>query len=425
MKKNKFSTLHIRLFYLVILLIPLNLGKHFVFNWSYVGGVLVDYLIPAIFVTDILILILLISWFSDIRLSGFKRVFIESGYIGGFIVLLLVSLLLSTISSISQLNSIHYLLHQCLYAGFFFYVLDNIGKIHSFLHVTRSLSIAVLFLGILAVFQWVGQGSVFDNYLFLGEQPYSASTKGIAIENVFGKAMIPVYGTFRHPNVFAGFLSLVLIWIIFKLKHTLITILLTILSFFALFVTFSQIAWLATLFGLFFCLANEFFGKRTRLIALVSVLFFVLAGLGLPFLDGSVFNNYPSIYRRKNLGVSSIKLINEYPLFGTGPNTNTILIEENLPITKDLRFVQPVHNIFILLRAESGIFSLCLFLILFIIAIFYSYKNSSIIYYSLLQLLILGSFDHYLLTSNQGLILLWLTLALALTYNKFDYECKK
>ena len=47
-------------FYLIVFLIPLNLAKHFPLASSYVSGNLVDYLIPAIYLTDILIILLLI-----------------------------------------------------------------------------------------------------------------------------------------------------------------------------------------------------------------------------------------------------------------------------------------------------------------------------------------------------------------------------
>ena len=49
-----------KLFFLLILLLPLNLGKHFVIKDSYVLGLLIDYLIPTIFVQDILVFLIIL-----------------------------------------------------------------------------------------------------------------------------------------------------------------------------------------------------------------------------------------------------------------------------------------------------------------------------------------------------------------------------
>lgn len=48
-----------RLFYLLIFFLPLNLGKHFILRDSFVSGLLVDYLIPTIYIQDVLILLIL------------------------------------------------------------------------------------------------------------------------------------------------------------------------------------------------------------------------------------------------------------------------------------------------------------------------------------------------------------------------------
>lgn len=424
MRKINYRAVHSKIFYLVVVFIPLNLGKHFVYSGSYVGGILVDYLVPAIFVTDILILLLLLFWIIDNGFKGILKVLHKSSYVGTLTILLISTFALSTISSISPYSSIHYLIRILLYFGFFMYVISTLGVLHSPKKIVYFVSFSALFLCILGLFQWVGQGSVFDNYLIFGEQPYSASTKGIAIENVFGEGKVPVYGTFRHPNVFAGYLSLVLIWILWLLRKSNILFLLILLILSTLFLTFSQIAWLATLVGLAYLVLFKKFNNRINYLFIPFVLIILLLGLGLPYLQTELIESYPSLYRRRNLGASSLKIIEEYKLFGTGPNTNTVLIEEHLPLTKDLRFVQPAHNIFVLIYAESGLFALTLFCLLFVLAIYKSHKNNQFIIASLCQILILGSFDHYLLTSNQGLLLLWLTLGLALTYNHVDYECE-
>ena len=49
------------IFLAIVALIPVNLGKHFLLNSSYVSGLAVDYLIPTLYVQDILAALLLVS----------------------------------------------------------------------------------------------------------------------------------------------------------------------------------------------------------------------------------------------------------------------------------------------------------------------------------------------------------------------------
>ncbi|MEA3355691.1 MAG: hypothetical protein U9Q63_04395, partial [Patescibacteria group bacterium] len=69
---SKSQSWQIKLFYLIIFLIPCNLSKHFILPSSYVNGILVDYLIPSIYFTDILIIILLGSELSEILVPNLK-----------------------------------------------------------------------------------------------------------------------------------------------------------------------------------------------------------------------------------------------------------------------------------------------------------------------------------------------------------------
>ena len=41
------------LFYVLVFLLPVNLGLHFVIKDAYVWGLLIDYLVPTVFVQDI------------------------------------------------------------------------------------------------------------------------------------------------------------------------------------------------------------------------------------------------------------------------------------------------------------------------------------------------------------------------------------
>jgi hypothetical protein len=304
-----------------------------------------------------------------------------------------------------------------LYVFLVFYIFGNFKITFWFETVIKLLAVSVVFLGLLGIIQWYLQGSLFNSYMFFGEQPYSASTRGIAIENVLGAAYIPSYGTFRHPNVFAGFLSIVLIWLFAYVQYNMRLFIPLLLGVFALFFTFSQIAWIAFALGLLFLLVKNL-DRRTYLPAFL-VFLFVLIGLLLPWLNFKSLEQHPSFYRRANLIQGTYKVIQENVFFGTGPNTNTLVIEKYSPVSRDLRFVQPVHNMFLLLLSETGVFTLALFTV--ILALAMTRKVSLLFFVSLTQFIILGSFDHYLLTIPQMQILFWLTLGFSLTYNSIDY----
>jgi hypothetical protein len=103
-------------------------------------------------------------------------------------------------------------------------------------------------------------------------------------------------------------------------------------------------------------------------------------------------------------------------LFGVGFNNSTIFIDGYNYAGTDLRFSQPVHNIFLLLFSEGGVFSLIFFALL-IRECARNFINSSyfhIYLISFLQILLLGSFDHYFITIHQTLLLFWIVLGLGL-----------
>ena len=62
MSFKKIKGLEAKVFALLLLFLPVNLAKHFLFAFAYVDGILVDYLLPTVYLTDILIWALLGFW---------------------------------------------------------------------------------------------------------------------------------------------------------------------------------------------------------------------------------------------------------------------------------------------------------------------------------------------------------------------------
>ena len=119
-------------------------------------------------------------------------------------------------------------------------------------------------------------------------------------------------------------------------------------------------------------------------------------------------------------------MIRENFLFGVGLNNFTVRVEDYLPPSQVLRFIQPVHNIFVLILSEAGVFAFITFLALLVFVLLILLKQPfgipAVLFVTILQFFIMGSFDHYLLTIQQTQLLFWLTVGLALTYTKKDVE---
>lgn len=413
------------LFYLLVFLLPLNLGKHFIVSESYVKSYLVDYLIPTVWATDLLVFVLLVLWL----VTGGVRKISKFPHLG--VILVFLTVLLPSVALAPRIvPSIYVYLSFLLHVLFMLFVASNVDPERVFGRMVAIMSVSVLLLSVLAFFQWKNQGSVFDNYLFFGEQPYSLSTDNIALVNFFGFLKVPAYGTFRHPNILGGFLAIVVFWgyalLLLGSKSNLLKFSF-VFGFLALFLTFSETAILAMFLGMIFLVSIRKFGKRGVIASLFVTFAIFFFSLFLPVLSKvGWFQEEPSIYRRSNLQKSAYMMLEDTPSFGVGLGNFTVKVEEYLPRSQVLRFMQPVHNIFVLIFAESGIFALMVLFIVLLAAMATlldrAFGIPAIIFVSILQFFILGSFDHYLLTIQQMQLLFWLTVGLALAYTKGDVE---
>jgi len=406
-----------KIFYLLVLFLPVNLGKHFEILDSYVWGLVVDYLVPTIYVQDILVVIILLFWVLEkgvpkketlIRLLNTKYIQV--------LIFFLFSTLLSVLTAQRFIPSIYAFIRLFLYTGLFLYVVYEVKLENDFYKIVSLVSYAIIFLGVLGTAQFLNQGSVFNNYLFLGEQPYSASTWGAVREEVFGVAKVASYGLFKHPNTFGGFLAIVLIWVYTCIKRNKRFVIPFLIGTLALTLTFSYTAWVCLLIGLFLTslIKSQWCGLRKTL--LISLVGFSILMTFLPIIRelNPELYSHPSFYRRSNLIIGAKRMIEERPLFGVGLNNFTLLIDTHMPVFSDLRFTQPVHNVFLLLFSEIGILGF----VFFVLFIFYisrrliRFRFLDILLVSFIQILFLFSWDHYFLTQHQTHLLFWLVIGL-------------
>ena len=137
--------------------------------------------------------------------------------------------------------------------------------------------------------------------------------------------------------------------------------------------------------------------------------------------DASTMNKQ-SDFTRDSLKNVSINMIKTHPYFGVG--FRNFLIKRNEYSNAGVQRAY-VHNIYLLIAAESGLISLLIFLILIFFSIYeafrYSLRPISITSICIiLSFLLIGFFDHYPISSNFGRIVIFSFLSLLNYFNELS-----
>ncbi len=412
------------LFFLVLLSIPIQLGKHFWPTYAFINGIRVDYLSPTLYISDVLILLLLLvslpGLFKPILLTG-KRL---------FTFLLLTSLLLSSLfASNTQLAGLALLkFFEFWYVGF--YISQKVKK-EDWKMLITAFTCGALIESFIVLFQFLLQHSIGGILYLLGERTFTASTPGVATFLLNDKQILRGYGTFPHPNV-VGFYLLISFALLlhFQVKGSRLTLLKTFclsLIFLGIIATFSRIIILLSLLFVIIRMVIAYRKKRGKkaIVAVGVVLTCALiCVLLLPrFLNGIVRD----WLLRVQLLVIFFQIFISHFLFGVGLN-NYFSYESTFQKTIGPTLLQPVHNIYVLWIVQTGLIGLFSFIffisILFKrmkkgITLFYK-KNSMFFPTSMLVLsgLFIGLFDHYFLTLHQGQLLSAVILGLFFSNEK-------
>ncbi len=405
------TDLSVLLYLLILLFLPTQFGKHFWPSFSYVSGIRVDYLSPTIYTTDVLILALFTSVFiKSFRNGLLKKLLLDKKK-------LLLLLLLSGFLAVNIINSFN--IPLALYGAiklaefvfFGFITKQMFGKIKMNVFMI-ILSLGIILESIIAIFQFIKQGSLGGVFYYLGERAFSGSTPGIANVSIDGNLILRAYGTFSHPNVLSGFLLLFMIFIIFNLdlKKRISSIFLTavILGTTGLLLTFSRLPillWILSILIFVIAKLKIEFWKRFAFAALImgSMVLSVLlySPFFIRFIQSSVLDE--SILLRNALLEDAVFKFTQSPLLGFGLNNYL-----HSPVQfKNIFILQPVHNIFMLILVQAGIIGITLF-VWGIYKTYVSIAKKKKIYLKVLFccLIILGLFDHYFLTIQQGQLML-------------------
>ncbi len=409
-------------FYLLLVFLPVQLGYHFFFDFSFISGIRSDYLAPTIYLTDIIIVFLIVLWFIEkIKNLNFNTILkLKFWPFWFFIVYLLFNSLFVSLNHWVALYKFVKILE------FFLLVIVIIGIRPNVVAVIFFLSIGIIYSGILAILQFVLGRSVGGFFYFLGERTFYVGTPGIATISLNNILLLRPYATFPHPNVLGGFLAvllpLIFSLIFFNKKNISVFIqiyfgIILILGVFVLFLTFSRAAWIIFLWGLVLVfLVNKkkiilWFSKNkgVTLLGFYSLLLLSVVSFQI------VPHGSESVFQRRELIKASLEIIFQNPLFGIGLNNFVVVAKNYLPKVVDLYIFQPVHNIYLLVFSELGLVGFVGIITIIYFVFLKSLKTDPLVLVAILELVFLGFFDHYLFTLQQAQLLFIVFISLALS----------
>ncbi|MBI2196162.1 O-antigen ligase family protein [Candidatus Daviesbacteria bacterium] len=386
------------LLFLVVLFLPTQLGLHFWPGFSFIYSLKIDYLSPTLYFWDLLVVGLLLVWI--LRKPKVNKVALNL-----FLFFLLT--LGASLLGAANIGAGLVRLEQYMLAGFFGIFLASqdlkslLGKIY------LPLVLGIIGESLLAILQVI-KGETLGLWI-LGERTFSLSTPGIAKFDFYGWQFLRPYGTFPHPNALAGFMLVAVILVSFwGAKRARMTLLITtVLAGLTIFLTVSRTAILAG-FIIFVVLL-----KRKWLIFVTIITFILSPVLFTRFFSLLNFDNL-TLLRREELVGTAWQIFLKHPVFGVGLNNFIPTVASDLTVGPS-RFLQPVHNIFLLSLSETGLIGLIGLISLIGFPIFRFLKLHPIPYtlYPWLIIIFLGMFDHYFLTLPQGYRLLFLVWGLS------------
>jgi hypothetical protein len=386
-------------------------------SWSVVRGRRIDYYSLAIYLSDLVLVVSLVMfklWKDFVGLIS--RNVLKA------IVLFIVFGLNLLFSSNPSLTFSFILQWIWLIVGWLFLVKarSQVGNKTIVIYLAFSLIPQVL-LGLIQVtvnsslglwLDWVEAPPFLSRLLWLlGEIRFNFQTPGIAQTLVGGKFRVRAYGTLPHPNILAGFFltSLVLLqvykWIGNWRK---LVWLLSLIFSFGLLATFTRTAWLAAgIVGGYLLTRNR---KNLLSSSMILLIFLVSLVLFRERWQSLIREDCLAWQERIYLSRVAIKMFFRRPLVGTGLGTFIGFLPR---VTSDMRMVyllQPVHNFFLLLLAETGIIGVLS--AFFFVCRAGSISAKTVPLYLTLFLLVLT--DHYLATTHPGRFLLATVLALTI-----------
>jgi hypothetical protein len=358
----------------------------------------IDYFSPTLYLTDILIIGILISW-------GIGKIKNTSQKSKTIFILSLLFLSLNCFLAQSRGVAFFKLLKLLEFFLLGLYVAQTPNSL-SF--IRRLLPFSVIYSSLIALFQFLGKKTLGGFFWWLGERTFSLATPGIAKAALSGRLFLRAYSLFPHPNVLGGFLLVSLILINSRRRRGVWAWLSLILGLIAIFLTFSKVVWFTTGLILAFVWLKSRKKRNFFVIGLALISFSALLKLSLSAWDPL------SLFRRLELMSTSLLMIRSRPFLGVGLGNFLVKLPIFWQTKEAIRFFQPVHNIFLLTIAEIGLFGSAFFFYFLAKTTLRTFLlKKGFLFLALLAIFFTGLFDHYWLTLQQTQLLFVLILGLS------------
>ncbi|MFC1750457.1 O-antigen ligase family protein [Pseudomonadota bacterium] len=349
---------------------------------------------------------------------GYREFF---AYLMVFLLLMVVSVFVSEVKEISLFQTFRFLELLLLYV-----LITN--EVLKKKEVLRYFIFGMCFQAVIGIGQYILQGSV--GLRAIGEPIIGSDVQGVAKMDLGGEKVLRSYGTFSHPNVFAGLLvaAIVFTFSAFRNKIGYILPVVALLCLGLLF-TFSRTGILAigTVFLMYVSLIDRKIPIKTVLLFASIIMFFVVT-FNLEDVVWSRFilggDTQAGIERIDYMNISK-RMISDRP-WGTGLGSFTLEMQDYTSDKLAPWTHQPVHNIYLLFINELGLVGglfftfLIGFLFLKLVQALKFLKDKAedrdyciMLLALLMGIIIMGLFDHYLITIYQGQVMLFIYLALA------------
>lgn len=376
-----------------------------------------NYLEISFFATWLLLIIPLVVWCKKILLENYNfKTGEKKAYWWWSLFILEATILFSiVVASDKSLSLFHYLIFILGLSLFYLFIKKEITPIKESINI---FIISLITPALLGLWQFFSQKTFACKWLGLAS--HSASTLGSAVIETNAGRYLRAYGSFDHPNILGGVMVIGLLIILYysfkrelKKKYRIFYLLSFAIFYSALLVSFSRSALLA-----FFITAPLLFIKfkkpvKSLLLFYSSLVVFISLVIIIPNRDLFLVRStaagrleQKSLMERTTYLEQAWSLIKTKPLTGVGAG-NYILVLPNFN-----QYSQPVHNYWLLLWAEVGIFGLLSALIFWFYLLITSYSKN--LHPIVIALFIFSLFDHWLLSSALGLLFFFFISALVI-----------
>jgi hypothetical protein len=395
---------------LFLLLIPSQLGKHFWPVWSMVMGVRVDYLSPTLYLLDLVWLgLVLTTIVNDFKKKNKPK--IEIGF-GAIVVVLLVILNILVagnrwVAIYRWLRVGQWLVTFKLLVNRKKTVVENLGWIVPTWVIVETL---------LAIAQVVKGGSVGGWWYWLGERRFDFTSIGVAQISWWGQGAVRAYGTFSHPNSLAGFLLLILAWWFDQKNVRKVWWWLTFwLLLVGVIVCGSRVVWALSVGMMLW----KFWDKQGRridkkmlgiLLVVLGMVMIILSIVAINYQLSDFVGGWDSdsVQKRMTLNWVAMRMWRDNFVLGEGLGNFTSSLP-SFVAGSAFYWWQPVHNIFLLWGAETGI--LGVMGLVWVVSSWWKNKWWKKWSWIFVVIIVTGMLDHYWLTLPQNSWLLAVILA--------------